>query len=223
MLALSQSVSKSYPRVTTACLLCIQIYQTTTMCLSCPYSPSLAPLPATDQIWGVSQHPLPIMGMPCPAMKVTSGGSWCWASGSGFSTETPPTSTSLGHCLSLGSWSSSTHAQSLQSPNLMILSLPLSLYHLCSQFETKLRDQFGIGSTFHPSFFSILYIFLFSPLLLHCPNKIISISSSQSLNISINSYNQIDFTGHRFVLAMEGDSMTVMSRRREIIVYLSTS
>ena len=68
-----------------------------------------------------------------------------------------------------------------------------------------------------------LQIFLFSPLLLHCPNKIISISSSQSLNISINSYNQIDFTGHRFVLAMEGDSMTVMSRRREIIVYLSTS
>ena len=193
MLVLSQSVSKSYLRVTTACLLCIQTYQTTTTCLSYSYSPSLAPLSATDQIWGVSQHPLPIMGMPCPAMKVISGGSWRWVPGSGFGTETSPTSTSLGHCLSLGPEAAPLMPRIFKVPTWWYLSLPLSLYPLCCQFKTKPRDQFGIGSTSHPSFYSILYIFLFSPLLLHYPNKTISISSSQSLNISIKSYNQIDW------------------------------
>ena len=151
MLALSQSVSKSYSRVTTACLLCIQTYQTTTTCLSCSYSPSLSPLSATDQIWGVSQEPLPIMGMPCPDMKVISGGSWSCVPGSGISTETPPTSTSLGHSLSFGSWSSSAPAKNLHSHNFMILVFaPITLSLTLpgqNQAMEPIRNRLHIPST----------------------------------------------------------------------------
>lgn len=155
---------------------------------------------------------LPVMGMPCPAMTVTSGGSSCWVPRlcvpHGNNHQFPHLG--LGHSLSLGSWSSSSYAQNLQSPVLLILafaSVTLSIPSLLVQNEVK-----GPIWNRHP-ISSVLLLHpvspIFNPLQLHNPTKRICVSSSQALNKSINSHNQIDLIECRFVLAMEGDNMSV--------------
>lgn len=212
MLALSQSISKSCSRITTACLLCIQTYQTTTTCL-------LVWLPCQLLTKSEGSHSNHCTSWEC---LVQPWRLFLEVLGPGFlALGSAQKHHQLPHlwvtrCL-LGPEVALLMPRIFKVPTLWYWSLPLSLYPLLCQVKTKLWNQLGIGSTFHSSFYSIFYIFLFSP------NKTISISSSQSLNISINSYNQIDLIGYSFVLAMEEDSMTVMSRRREIIVYLSTS
>lgn len=103
MLALSQSVSKSYSRVNNSMPpLHSNVSQTTSTCLSCPYSPLVSGSCQllTKSEGSHSTHCSTSWECLCPAMKVTSLRFLMLGSGSGFSSETPPTSTSLGHCLS---------------------------------------------------------------------------------------------------------------------------
>lgn len=160
----------------------------------------------TEQIRVASQQSLPVMGTP-----------WPWTPHRRFlmldslalaSMKTRPVFTPLGHSLSLGSWCSSAHAQNLSESQFNDISLCLC-HSVSILFKAKARGQLQKGYTCSSSFLSIPPFSLFNPLLLYKPSKTNSVSSSQSLNKSINAYKQISLVGCRFVLGMEVGSVSV--------------